>query len=235
MVLLLNFAVDKAFIYDVTKEKIASLANIESKIEEENQALVNEENIANLRNQIRSEQEIIEQKEREKLPLIEDLNSTKQLHETKKAEISAYRASNGRVQTFFSQHAELDKLDIEEKQIRKNISEIEEKIKSSDQAIRQAKSQIQQHEAAINGDVGLLSKITQKTVTSASSLQNAITKFSESMTIKNIKTQLNDYLDKTTDLIVLFTLKTIVIPLVFFFIVIRGSQAAWRINYKELL
>ena len=118
-----------------------------------------------------------------------------------------------------------DVIDIKIRDAKKTINKINKHIGNNQNEITEIRVQIKQINKIINTNID---KVNGKF---ESSLWQKISKFSIDISDNTVE----KYIENLFNLIVLFILKTIVFPLAFFFLLIKGLKHIWRLNWSDVI
>lgn len=233
-IVLLNGAVDKAFIQDKIEKEIVIVEGIASEIEmtvnpstlsAEEQELLNSEltmlssevtNLTTINERITSEIS-------ELMVRVAEID----------AEIAEVRAAQG-IQRFnvFSNDEMIEKLRAERNEHKASIDELESSVSDNLKSIEESNNRIVYVNNVLEGKPNSVGESLSQRM---NAMRDRVTNITSNVDVTSIKAKLEDAVSNIVNIMTLFVFKTVILPLFFLFLGLKGTRLIWGVDLMPLL
>ena len=98
---------------------------------------------------------------------------------------------------------------------------IETSIESQKKKMESLQEEISSNQAALKGDSeGMLSKLNG---------------LRQNLTVSSIESKISNFVQGAIDLLILFLLKAVLLPLIFFYLLMGLAKRVWRMDWEQLM
>lgn len=234
-VVLLNGMIDRAFIQEKVEREVSTLQKLTQEVEAdvgsasklpEHERLALKEKLVLLTEQKAGFETKIEKLSAEKLNLETALDKVRK-------EINEYQSGLG-IQRYnpLSEDKKLDEIKLSQREIENEIKAINIRIEHNQDTLISLSEEYTQISNTLEGKPN---SFTESMGQKFSSLGEKVSSMTSNVDVGEIKGRIEGSISEIINVMTIFLFKTLILPLVFLFLLIKGTNLIWNIDVQELV